>query len=196
LTADAQPDTFARTQAHAVSGKEKDLIAQPDGSGKQPLHLFNGQDIRDTGSLWRFDQGNCLPGFVEYPEVKKLQAIKIEFDSTPGVFFQEFAEIIKRLVGCKVVNPAIEIVPDAPDCPGICLDGLGVQARQPQAFPVFLIILVELWIIWDVDVHCNLLFVIIEVTAYILALSLSFYYKKNTRSQDVNSNAGSLPGFV
>ena len=154
-------------------------VCQPAGSGKQPLYLFNGQNIRDPGSLWRFDQGNCLPGFVEYPEVKKLQAIKIEFDSTPGVFFQEFAEIIKQLVGCKVVNPAIEIVPDAPDCPGICLDGLGLQARQPQAFPVFLIILVELWIIWDVGVHCNLLFVIIEVMAYILALSLSFYYKKS-----------------
>jgi len=40
------------------------------GSGKQPLRLFNGQDIRDPGSLWRFDQGNCLPGFVDYPEVK------------------------------------------------------------------------------------------------------------------------------
>ena len=45
-------------------------VCQPDGSGKQPLCLFNGQDIRDPGSLWRFDQGNCLPGFVDYPEVK------------------------------------------------------------------------------------------------------------------------------
>jgi hypothetical protein len=85
------------------------------GCGKQPAQLLDGENVRDPGSLWWFDQGNVLPGFVEYPVIKKLQAIQIEFDCTPGMAFQKFVEIIEQLIGCKVVNPAIEIVSDTPD---------------------------------------------------------------------------------
>ena len=63
--ANSQPDAFAKTQPHAVSGKEKNLVAQPVGCGKQLVQLLDGQDIRDPESLWRFDQRNILPGFVE-----------------------------------------------------------------------------------------------------------------------------------
>ena len=45
--ANGQHDAFAKTQPHAASGKEKDLVAQPVGCGKQLVQLLNGQDIRD-----------------------------------------------------------------------------------------------------------------------------------------------------
>ena len=97
--ADSQPDSFAKAQPHAVGGKEKDFVAQPVGCGKQPVHLLNGQNIRDLGCLWRFDQGDVLPGFVQNPGVKELQAIQIELDRTPGMALQKFVEIIKQLIG-------------------------------------------------------------------------------------------------
>jgi len=81
--ADGQPDSFTKTQAHAVGGKEEDFIAQPVGCSKQPVELFDGQNIRDSGCLWGFDQWNVLPGFVQYPGVKELQAIQIKLDCAP-----------------------------------------------------------------------------------------------------------------
>ncbi len=115
--ANGQTDSFAKVQPHAVGGKEKDFVAQPVGCGKQPAQLLDGQNIRDPGCLWWFDQGNVLPGFVYYPGVEKLQAIQIELDCAPGMVFQKLGEIIKQLIGCKVVNPTIEIVADTPDGP-------------------------------------------------------------------------------
>ena len=46
----SQLDAFAKTEPHAVDSEEKDLIAQPVGCGKKPVHLFDGQDIRNSGS--------------------------------------------------------------------------------------------------------------------------------------------------
>jgi len=83
--ADGQPDSFTKTQTHAVGGKEEDLIAQPVGCGKQSVELFDGQNIRNPGCPGRFDQGNVFPGFVQYPGVKELQAIQIKFDCAPGM---------------------------------------------------------------------------------------------------------------
>jgi len=74
--ANGESDAFAKAQPHAVSGKEKDPVAQPVGRGKQTVQLLDGQDIRDPGSLWRFDQGDVLPGFVQYPGVKEIRQSK------------------------------------------------------------------------------------------------------------------------
>lgn len=115
--ADSQPDSFTKPQPHAVGGKEKNFVAQLIGCRKQPVELLDGQNIRNPGCLWRFDQGDVLPGFVQYSGVKELQAIQIKLDRTPGMAFQKFVEIIKQLIGCKLVNPAIEIVSDTPDGP-------------------------------------------------------------------------------
>jgi len=66
-----------------------------------------------------FDQGDVFPGFMQYPGIKEFQAIEIKLDAAPGVLFQKFVEIIEQLVGAKVVNPAIKIVADMPDCHGV-----------------------------------------------------------------------------
>ena len=58
--ANGQPDAFAKAQPHTVNGKEKDLVAQPVGCGKQPAQLLDGENVRDPGNLWWFDQGNVL----------------------------------------------------------------------------------------------------------------------------------------
>lgn len=51
---------------------------------------------------------------------------------------------------------------------------------------MFAVILAELRIFWHVDVHCNLLLVIIVMKGRTLALPISFYYKKIARLQYVN----------
>ena len=81
--ANRQLDTFAKTEPQAVDGEEKDLIAQFVGGGKNLVHLLDGQDVRNPGSFWRFDQGNIIPGFMQYFGVKKLETIQIELDRAP-----------------------------------------------------------------------------------------------------------------
>ncbi len=65
--ADSKPDGFAKAQTHAVAGKEEDLVAQDSGCGKQLPHLFDREDIGNSGCLGRLDQGDIFPGFVQYP---------------------------------------------------------------------------------------------------------------------------------
>ena len=54
---DSEPDPFSETQPHAVGSKEEDSVAQLVGCSKQSIQLLNREDIRDPGSLGRFDQG-------------------------------------------------------------------------------------------------------------------------------------------
>jgi len=155
--ADSEPDALAKAQAHAVAGKEEDLVAQDPGRGKQLPHLLDGENIRDSGCLGRLDQGDVLPRFAQHLGVEELQAVEVELDRTPGMRVQKFREIVEQLVGAEVVNPAIEIVADTPDRPGVGVDGLGLQTAQFEAFQVFLVLLVEEGILRHGGVHCNLL---------------------------------------
>ena len=68
---------------------------------------------------------------------------------------QQFSEIVEQLAGIEIVNPVIEIVADTPDRSGIGVDGLGLQTSQFEAFDVFLVLLVETWILRHGGVHCN-----------------------------------------
>lgn len=43
----------------------------------------------------RFDQGDLLPGFAQHSAVKKLQAIKVELDRTPGKVLEQVVGYIK-----------------------------------------------------------------------------------------------------
>jgi len=81
----SQLDTFAKTQSHAVDGEEKDLIAQPVGCGKKLIYVIDGQDIRNPGCLWRLDQGDVMPGFIQHIGVEKFQAVQIEFDRVSAI---------------------------------------------------------------------------------------------------------------
>ena len=61
-----------------------------------------------------------------------------------------------------------------------------LQSIEFQALLVFPVILVELRVFWHVGVHCNLLFVIIDMKdKCAIALPISFYYKKRRRLQQV-----------
>ena len=70
---------------------------------------------------------------------------------------QEFVEIVKQLIGRKIVNPAVEVIADTTHRSAVGLDGLGLQAVKLQAFQVLPVVAVELWIGWHVAVHSNLL---------------------------------------
>jgi len=120
---DSKPDSFAKAEAHAVDSKEENLVAQDIGGGKQFPRLLDGQDIGNSGCPGRLDQGNVFPGFMQYPGVEEFQTIEIKLDAAPGALFQKFVEIIEQLVRAKAVNPAIKIVADTPDCPGVRING-------------------------------------------------------------------------
>jgi hypothetical protein len=70
---------------------------------------------------------------------------------------QEFREIIEQLAGAEIVNPAIEIVADTPDRPGVGFDGLWLETAQFEALQMLLVLLVEVGILRHGGVHCNLL---------------------------------------
>ena len=155
--ADGEPDAFAKAQAHAVAGKEEDLIAQDPGCGKQLPHLLDGENIRNSGCLGRFDQRDILPRLVQYPGVEEFQAVEVELDRAPGVRVQDLREIIEQLAGAEIVQPAIEIVSDTPDRPGVGFDGLWLQTAKFEALKMLLVLLVEVGILRHGGVHCNLL---------------------------------------
>ncbi len=69
---DSEPDTFSETQPHAVGGKEKHPVAQLVGCTEQSVQLLNRLDVRDSGSLRWFDEGNLLPCLAQYSGVKEL----------------------------------------------------------------------------------------------------------------------------
>jgi hypothetical protein len=48
------------------------------------LDLPYRENIRNPGSLRRFDQGDVLPGLAQHSGVKELQAIEVELDRAPG----------------------------------------------------------------------------------------------------------------
>jgi len=121
------------------------------------LFHLRGEDVGNPGCFGRLDQGDILPGFVQYPVIEELQAVDVEFDRAPGMRVQEFREIIEQLTGAEIVNPAVKIVADTPDRPGVGLDGLGLQAAQLEALQMLLILLVEMGILRHGSVHYNLL---------------------------------------
>ncbi len=97
--ADRQVDAFAETQAHAVDGEEKDFIAQYFGCFEKPIELPDAQNIWNYSRFWRFYQWNVIPGLVRNVGVKELQTIQVELDGAPGTQSQEFAEVVKQLIG-------------------------------------------------------------------------------------------------
>jgi hypothetical protein len=72
------------------------------------------------------------------------------------VLFQQLSEIIEQLFGAEIVNPAIEIVADTPDCPGVRINGFWLKTAKFQGFQVALILLVKVGILGHAGVHCNL----------------------------------------
>jgi len=78
------------------------------GDGSGPVLVGFGMKIPERNSAIFALQD------ILFPDDAPLQ---IELDRAPGMTFQKLVEIIKQLIGCKVVNPAIEIVTDTPVCP-------------------------------------------------------------------------------
>jgi hypothetical protein len=52
------------------------------------------------------------------------------------------------LIFGKIVQPAVKIIADPPDCPGIGLDCFWLIPRKFQVLTVFDVKLVELGIVW------------------------------------------------
>ena len=78
-----QPDSFSKTQAQRIGGKKENPVTQLARGTDQLLELCNRKNIRNPGCLWRFNQGDVLPGLAQHSGVKELQTIKVELDSTP-----------------------------------------------------------------------------------------------------------------
>jgi hypothetical protein len=95
-------------------------------------------------------------------------------------------EILEKLIHRQIINPAVKIVANPPDSPGVCLNRLGLQARQLQAFKVLAVIGVKLRIIGHLGVHCSLLIEMIKPMANALALPRFGVYKKQVKLQDID----------
>jgi len=158
----SQPDAFSKTQSHAVDGEEKDPVTQPVCSSYELVYLLHSQDIRNPGGFRWFYERNILPCLMEDIGVKESQAIEIKLYGTPRTGVQEIIEIVEKLIQCKIVNGAVEIVSNASECPGICFNCFWSQPVESEIFLVLLIILDEPGIIWHAGIHGNLLFAVVE----------------------------------
>lgn len=112
-----QPDSFSKAQAQGIGGEEENPVTQLSRGADQLLELPYRENIRDPGSLRRFDQGDVLPGLAQHSGVKELQAIEVELDRAPGTIFEQIVEIIEELIGGQIIDLAVEIVTNPPDCP-------------------------------------------------------------------------------
>ena len=97
---------------------------------------------------------------------------------------KQIVEKIEELVEGQVIEPAVKIVADPPDCPCVCLNGLGLQTCQFQALEMLAIIFVELRIIGFAGVHCNLLLEYL-VNGQMHLHRLSWYSTIKTRRYNV-----------
>ncbi len=109
-----------------VAPQARQMITVASGCCKQLPHLPDREDVGDSECLGRLGQGDIFPGLVQYPGIEELQAVEVELDRAPGMCVQEFRKIVEQLAETEVVNPAIEIVADPPDRPGVGVDGLGL----------------------------------------------------------------------
>jgi len=81
--ADCEPDTFTKPQTHAVQGEKENLIAQLIGSQEELSGLFYRENVGNSGRPGRLDQRDLVPGFIQYIDVEKFQAVKIKFYRIP-----------------------------------------------------------------------------------------------------------------
>ena len=121
---DLQAQPLAQAQAKTVGGEEEHPIAQHPRGREHPLGLSNGHDIGQTLRLGRLNQVHVRPGLLQHMGVKELQAIQIEPDRAPGMRLQQIGEIRHQLLLGEVRDFMLEEGPDAPNRPGIGLDGL------------------------------------------------------------------------
>ena len=61
---------------------------------------------------------------------------------------QKIVEIIEQLIFGKIVQPAVEVIADPPDCPGVGLDCFRLISREFQVLAVLDVKLVELGNTW------------------------------------------------
>ena len=73
----------------------------------------------------------------------ELQTIQIKLDGTPGMRAQPFREVIRQLRFRQVVDPVIEVRPNAANGPRVGFDGLGLQALELEVLEVILVLLVK-----------------------------------------------------
>ena len=121
------------------------------------MNILNRKYVGYTAALWRFDQRDILPGFVEYMSVEEFQAVEIQLDRTPWVVLKQLGEIVEKLVGCQVADLAIEIIAESPYGSGVGVNGLWLQAFEFQVLFVFSVMAFKDGITGHFGVHCNLL---------------------------------------
>lgn len=72
-------------------------------------------------------QSRVYPG----PWCEEFQTIEIKLYRTAGMRILEYSKTVKQQIGSKIINPAIEIVADRSDRPGI---GSMVLGCTPLSF--------------------------------------------------------------
>ena len=141
--ADLETQALAEAQPEAVQGEVEDAVAEDAGGIEQTRGFGDRHDVRQPLGLGRIDQLHRDPGLAQDMRVEELQAVKIELHRTPRMRFQEIGEVLEKLRFGEILDTVVEVGTDAPNGAGISLDGLGLQALEPEMLEVGLVLVVE-----------------------------------------------------
>jgi hypothetical protein len=114
------------------------------GHCEQPSGFRNGHNIRQTLCPWRFDQLKHWPGLIQNVGIEEFKTVQIKLNATPGVRFQQVAEIIGQLGFGQIVNLIVEISADAPHGTGIGVYRFGLESFEFKVFKMRLIVSLEI----------------------------------------------------
>lgn len=108
------------------------------------MGLLYRDNIRQVPDLWRLDQADTSPRFMQYMGIEEFEAVQIELNGTPGVRLQQFREVIGQLLFGQIVDLVVEIRTDASYRAGLSFNRLWLQPFQLQVLQMRLIIFLEI----------------------------------------------------
>jgi hypothetical protein len=84
------------------------------------------------------------PGLVQHMLIKKLKALQVELNGTPGPGFQQIGEILEQLRFGQIIKLVIKILAESPNSPRISIYRLGLEPFELKVFEMRLIVLLEM----------------------------------------------------
>lgn len=128
--ADLKGEGLAQAQTHGIGREHKDAIAQLARRVDQPLHLIDGEDIRQGAHLWWLDHLHPLPVAVQDMLVEELQPVAVDAHGGPGAPVDQIGEVLGQLLAGEPIGHAVEVLGHAAHRAGVDIDGAGTVAVQ------------------------------------------------------------------
>lgn len=148
--ADLEVQCLAEAQAEAVGGQKVDLIAELAGAVDDEVQFLHRQHVLQRLHFGRLDDGDPVPGAVEYEAVEELNGVPRHLDGAPGSGLDQVQKVGLEVCGGQVVWTAVEKLGSLLQIEAIHLLGLGALALQDERIEVLLVELVETVLIFAV----------------------------------------------